>query len=66
MSAIGPKQTSRTRGRMSAFGGKADTRGVLLASWKKGKAARFFSLQSKSSTHEVDWVEVSDLRTMFS
>ena len=40
--------------------------GVLLASWKKGKAARFFSLQSKSSTHEVDRVEVSDIRTMFS
>jgi hypothetical protein len=37
---------------------------VLLASWKKGKAAKFFSLRSKAS-QKPDWVEVPDLKTIF-
>lgn len=36
--------------------------GVLLAAWKKGKAARFFSLQNKGAS---DWAEVIDLDTIF-
>jgi hypothetical protein len=35
--------------------------GVLLASWKQGSAARFFSLHR---THP-EWREVTDLRTVF-
>lgn len=39
---------------------------VLLASWKKGKAAKFFSLRSRASTRSADdWVEVSDLKEVF-
>jgi hypothetical protein len=36
--------------------------GILLAAWKKGKAARFFALQGKGAS---DWAEVSDLNTIF-
>jgi hypothetical protein len=39
--------------------------GVLLASWKKGKAARFFSLRKKTANGLVDWTELSDLSTVF-
>ncbi len=38
---------------------------VLLASWKKGKAARFFSLNPKPSAGRNDWVEVSDMKQLF-
>jgi hypothetical protein len=34
---------------------------VLLAAWKKGKAAQFFSLHSKRS----EWVKVVDLKAFF-
>lgn len=37
--------------------------GVLLATWKKGTAARFFTLGRRSQSGE--WVEVSDLGTIF-
>jgi hypothetical protein len=36
---------------------------VLLASWKKGKAAQFFSLRSRASVDE--WIEVPDLKDVF-
>jgi hypothetical protein len=36
--------------------------GVLLATWKKGTAARFFSLGRRSPD---EWAEVGDLRTVF-
>jgi hypothetical protein len=35
--------------------------GVLLAAWKKGKAARFFSLRPKAKSGAEDWIEVPDL-----
>ena len=37
---------------------------VLLATWKKGSAARFFSLRPKA-TREGDWCEVADLKSIF-
>ena len=37
---------------------------VLLASWKKGKAARFYSLRGKPA-NGIDWAEVKDLDTIF-
>jgi len=37
---------------------------VLLAAWKKGKAARFFSLRS-NATEKDDWAEVTDLKRVF-
>ena len=39
--------------------------GVLLATWKKGTAARFFSLHQRPQNGSGDWVEVTDLRTVF-
>jgi len=39
--------------------------GILLATWKKGKSARFFSLRAKSGSAEGDWEEVSDLIEIF-
>jgi hypothetical protein len=35
--------------------------GILLATWKKGHAARFYSLHGRLS----EWHEVKDLRTVF-
>lgn len=39
--------------------------GVLLAAWKKGKAARFFSLRSKAIAGKDDWIEVPDISAIF-
>jgi hypothetical protein len=38
---------------------------VLLATWKKGKAARFFSLARNAGTSIRDWTEVEDLNAIF-
>jgi hypothetical protein len=38
---------------------------VLLATWKKGSEARFYSLRQKAISGEGDWVEVSDLKQIF-
>jgi hypothetical protein len=40
-------------------------RGVLLATWKKGRAVRFFSLRHKSRHRLGDWIEVDDLTAIF-
>ena len=39
-------------------------RAVLLASWKKGKAARFFRLR-RSGVKGTQWAELHDLDTVF-
>lgn len=38
-----------------------NAQGVLLASWKKGKAANFFTLSQEPQAEE-DWVAVPDLK----
>jgi hypothetical protein len=38
---------------------------VLLAAWKRGSAARFFSLRPKPVEGKKDWVPVSDLKEIF-
>jgi hypothetical protein len=38
---------------------------VLLATWKKGKAARFFSLGRTAGKSLRDWTEVQDLKAIF-
>ena len=40
-------------------------RDVLLSSWKKGKAARFFSLRPNAIQGKSDWIEVPDMKTIF-
>jgi len=39
--------------------------GILLASWKKGAAARFYTLRPRAKDNETDWLEVEDLKTIF-
>jgi len=39
--------------------------GVLLAAWKKGKAARFYSLRKKATNGKPEWTEVDDLDAVF-
>ena len=39
--------------------------GVLLATWKRGSAVKFFSLRDRSEEGSKDWVEVSDLKSVF-
>ena len=38
---------------------------VLLATWKKGKAARFFSLKRNAGKVVREWTEVEDLNAIF-
>jgi hypothetical protein len=40
-------------------------RAVLLATWKKGKAARFFSLKRNAGKAVREWTEVEDLNPIF-
>jgi hypothetical protein len=39
--------------------------GILLASWKKGAAARFYTLRPRARANETDWIEVEDLKAIF-
>jgi hypothetical protein len=39
--------------------------GILLASWKKGAAAKFYTLRRKAANGESDWIEVEDLKAGF-
>jgi hypothetical protein len=52
--------------RLRAVARRHHAHDVLLASWKKGKAARFFSLRLKAINGESDWVEVADMKAIFS
>jgi len=38
---------------------------ILLASWKKGKAAQFYTLRRKAVEGKSDWIEVADLNDIF-
>jgi hypothetical protein len=38
---------------------------VLLATWKKGTAAKFFSLRPKPQNGSEEWIEVDDLKAIF-
>jgi hypothetical protein len=40
-------------------------RGVLLAAWTKGKAARFFRLRQRQAKTVGDWIELEDLNSIF-
>lgn len=60
------RPTAEDGERLRAVALRHRAHGVLLASWKKGRAARFFSLRSKAIIGKRDWVEVADLNTIFS
>lgn len=55
------KPTADDAARLRIVGRRHRACGVLLATWKKGSAARFYSLHRKLS----EWSEVEDLRTLF-
>jgi len=54
------RPTSEDAMRLRAVARRHFARAVLLATWKKGLAVRFFALRPNG-----DWREVSDLRTLF-
>ncbi len=51
--------------RLRAVARRHRAREVLLATWRKGKAARFFSLRPKAVAGKGDWLKVTDLRAIF-
>jgi hypothetical protein len=59
------KPTAEDGKRLRAVARRHRAREVLLATWKKGKAARFFSLRPKAVNGTENWVEVADLKAIF-
>jgi hypothetical protein len=55
------KPTAEDAARLRIVARRHGACSVLLATWKKGNAARFFSLHKK----HPQWSEVEDLRTVF-
>jgi hypothetical protein len=55
------KPTAKDAARLRAVAHRHGAGGILLATWTKGKAARFYSLHKR---HPV-WSEVDDLRSVF-
>ena len=55
------KPTAEDAARLRIVAKRHGACGVLLATWKKGRAARFYSLHKRLP----EWNEVDDLRTMF-
>jgi hypothetical protein len=51
--------------RLWAIAKALHARHVLLASWKKGTAARFFSYRPRATDKAKQWIEVSDLDAVF-
>jgi hypothetical protein len=54
------KPTAEDGKRLRIVARRHGARGVLLATWKKGTAARFFSLRRRSLNGQNEWSEVSD------
>ena len=59
------KPTAEDGKRLRAVARCHRAREVLLATWKKGRAARFFSLRTKAVNGTDDWLEVADLKAIF-
>ena len=57
--------TEDDRNRLRKVAKRHDACGILLATWKKGKSARFFSLPAKVGTGRDEWKEVPDLTETF-
>ena len=58
------KPTAEDGKRLRAVAHHHHALAVLLAAWRKGKAARFFALR-RTANKAVDWREVIDLKTVF-
>jgi hypothetical protein len=59
------KPTIEDATRLRAVARRHCARTVLLAAWKKGKAARFYSLPAKPREGDTDWTEIHDLKSVF-
>jgi hypothetical protein len=59
------KPTDEDRDRLRKAAQRHDACGILLATWKKGKSAQFFSLPAKPADAKDEWEEVSDLAMIF-
>ena len=59
------KPTAEDGMRLRAVAKLHHAHGVLLASWKKGTAAKFYTLRPKSKVGETDWIKVEDLKEIF-
>jgi len=60
-----PMPTADDGNRLRAVARRHRARGVLLAAWTKGKAARFFRLRQRQAKAVGDWIEVEDLNSIF-
>jgi hypothetical protein len=58
------KPTAEDATRLRIIARRHHACGVLLAAWKKGSAARFYSLHM-NSRYVGEWSEVRDLRSLF-
>jgi len=55
------KPTTEDAARLRIIGRRHGASGILLATWKKGNVARFYSLRGKL----FEWREIDDLRGVF-
>jgi len=59
------KPTDEDRDRLRRVAKRHGACGILLATWRKGKSAKFFALFGKTATTDEEWVEVDDLTVFF-
>ena len=59
------KPTDEDRDRLRRVARRHGARGILLATWRKGKSAQFFALFPKKGSAEEEWIEVDDLSVYF-
>ncbi len=60
-----PRPTSEDGKRLRFVARLHGACGILLATWKKGRAARFFSLRPEAGNGTGEWNEVVDLNSIF-
>jgi hypothetical protein len=63
---VAARPTPEDGRRLRAVALRHHAHAILLACWKKGEAARFFSLRPRATRGKDDWVAVSDVKSMFS
>jgi hypothetical protein len=51
--------------RLKVVAKRLHARNILLATWKKGAAARFFSYSPRATGNAHEWTAVSDLNAVF-
>jgi hypothetical protein len=59
------KPTTEDSKRLRIVARKHGACGVLLASWKKGKAAQFFTLRKETSNGKPEWTGINELDSIF-